>query len=126
VLPSVSIERRIVIFGAHVIMYSRDADADREFFRDVLSFRSVDAGDEWLIFALPPTELAVHPTEVGGGHEVYLMCDDLGAEIAKLGEKGVQCSSVEEARWGLVTTIRLPGGGEIGLYEPRHPVAIER
>ncbi len=115
-----------MIVGAHVIMYSRDAEADRAFLRDVFDFPFVDAGHEWLMFALPPTELAVHPTEVGGGHEVYLMCDDLKAEITRLVERGIQCSSVEEAQWGSVTTIRLPGGGEVGLYQPRHPVAIAR
>ncbi|MGA7836224.1 MAG: hypothetical protein WCA31_13545 [Acidimicrobiales bacterium] len=115
-----------MIFGAHVVMYSRDAEADRAFFRDVIGLSSVDGGREWPIFALPPTELAVHPTEVGGGHEVYLMCDDLEAEMVLLAQRGAQCTSVEEAPWGSVTTIRLPGGGEVGLYQPRHPVAITR
>ena len=111
----------VMIFGAHVIVYSRDAPADRAFFRDVLGFSSVDAGHDWLIFALPPAELAVHPAEDNGGHELFLMCDDLSAQIAELREKDVQCSEIEHARWGSVTKIRLPGGGEVGLYQPAHP-----
>ncbi|HEX4539031.1 MAG TPA: hypothetical protein VH112_02215 [Acidimicrobiales bacterium] len=110
-----------MIFGAHLIVYSRDAAADRAFFRDILGFPSVDAGHDWLIFGLPPGELAVHPTDVDGSDELYLMCDDLSAEIQTLGSKGVRCSEVEEARWGSVTKIQLPGGGTVGLYEPKHP-----
>jgi len=110
-----------MIFGAHVIVYSKDAAADRAFFRDVLGFSSVDAGHDWLIFALPAAELAVHPADDNVGHELFLMCDDLTAEIAALGDKDVQCSAVEEARWGSVTKVRLPGGGEVGLYQPWHP-----
>jgi hypothetical protein len=102
-------------------VYSADADADRAFFRDVLGYSSVDAGHGWLIFALPPAELAVHPVEGAGSHELYLMCDDLMAEMEALALKGVSCSGVEEARWGSLTKIALPGGGEVGLYEPRHP-----
>ena len=100
-----------MIFGAHMIIYSKDAEADRAFFRDVLGYPSVDAGHGWLIFAMPPAELAVHPADGESGQELYLMCDDLGAEISALMEKGVWCGDVEEARWGSVTTIRLPGGG---------------
>jgi catechol 2,3-dioxygenase-like lactoylglutathione lyase family enzyme len=110
-----------LIFGAHVIVYSKDATADRAFFRDVLGFSSVDAGHDWLIFALPPAELAVHPDEDNGGHELFFMCDDLPAEIAALANKNVRCSDVEEARWGSLTRVRLPGGGEVGLYQPKHP-----
>jgi len=113
-----------MIFGAHVIVYSEDASADRAFFKDVLGYPSVDAGHDWLIFTLPPSELAVHPADANGGHELYLMCDDLHAEIATLLEKGVQCTEVEEARWGSVTKIRLPGGGQVGLYQPKHPIAL--
>jgi len=115
-----------MIFGAHVIVYSKDATADRNFFREVLGFSSVDAGHDWLIFALPPAEAAVHPADDTAGHELYFMCDDLNAEIAALGEKDVRCSEVQEARWGSVTKIRLPGGGEVGLYQPKHPVALVR
>ena len=113
-----------MIFGAHVILYSKDATADRAFLRDILGFPSVDAGHGWLIFALPPAEVAVHPTEDNNRPELYFMCDDLRAEMSTLGEKGVSCSEVQEARWGSVTRIRLPGGGEVGLYQPRHPTAL--
>jgi catechol 2,3-dioxygenase-like lactoylglutathione lyase family enzyme len=113
-----------MIFGAHVIVYSQDAAADRAFFRDVLGFSSVDAGHGWLIFALPPAEVAVHPAEENDGHELYFMCDDLKAEISSLGTKGVQCSEVQEARWGSIAKIRLPGGSEVGLYQPKHPLAF--
>ena len=109
-----------MIFGAHVIVYSADATADRAFFRDVLGFSSVNAGHGWLIFALPPAELAVHPGETTQ-NELYFMCDDLKAEIRTLEGLGVRCSHVEEPRWGSVTRIRLPGGGELGLYQPKHP-----
>ncbi len=112
-----------MIFGAHVIVYSKDAEADRAFLRDVLGFRHVDAGDGWLIFALPPAELAVHPAE-GARHELFFMCDDLAAEISALAKRGIRCSDVQEARWGSLTNIRLPGGGEVGLYQPKHPTAI--
>jgi catechol 2,3-dioxygenase-like lactoylglutathione lyase family enzyme len=114
------------MFGAHVIIYSKDAAADRAFFRDVLGLRSVDAGHDWQIFALPPAELAVHPADESVGHELYFMCDDLDAEIAALREKSVGCSEVQEARWGSVTKIQLPGGSEVGLYQPKHPVALVR
>jgi catechol 2,3-dioxygenase-like lactoylglutathione lyase family enzyme len=115
-----------MIFGAHVILYSKDAAADRVFFREVLELSSVDAGHGWLIFALPPTELAVHPAEAKGRDELYFMCDDLKAEISALAEKGVRCSDVQEARWGSITKFRLPGGSEVGLYQPKHPTAIVR
>ena len=110
-----------MIFGAHVILYTNDAAADRAFFGEVLGFSSVDAGHGWLIFALPPAELALHPADDGVRSELYFMCADLKAQIAALQEKGVICSEVEEARWGSVTRIRLPGGGDIGLYQPNHP-----
>src|ERR1700747_2568337 len=115
-----------MIFGAHVIVYSKDATADRAFLRDTLGFSSVDAGHGWLIFALPPAEVAVHPAEDNDRHELYFMCDDLRAEILILGEKGVRGSEVQEARWGSVTKIRLPGGSEVGLYQPKHPSALAR
>jgi catechol 2,3-dioxygenase-like lactoylglutathione lyase family enzyme len=113
-----------MIFGAHTIVFSRDAEADRAFFRDVLGFDSVDAGHGWLIFALPPAEAAVHPTDGDASYALYLMCDDLPAEIAALKAKGVVCSEVHEERWGSVTSIRLPGGAELGLYQPRHPSPV--
>lgn len=114
-----------MVFGAHVVVYSNDADADRAFLAEVLGFESVDAGGGWLIFALPPAEVAVHPAAAPAA-DLFLMCDDLGAEMAALADRGVVCSGVEEARWGSVTKIRLPGGGELGLYQPKHPTAIQR
>ena len=113
-----------MINGAHVILYSRDAAADRAFFRDVLRYPHVDAGGDWLIFKTPPGELAVHPAGGAPAHEFYLMCDDLTATMAELGERGVEFAGpVSEERWGRLTSIRLPGGGELGLYEPHHPIA---
>jgi catechol 2,3-dioxygenase-like lactoylglutathione lyase family enzyme len=114
-----------VITGAHVIVYSSDADADRAFFRDVLEYPHVDAGGGWLIFKLPPAEVAVHPVEGAGSHELYLMCDDVNATVEQLAAKGVVCGPVTDQGWGLLTSIRLPGGGDVGLYEPRHPKATE-
>jgi catechol 2,3-dioxygenase-like lactoylglutathione lyase family enzyme len=112
-----------VIDGAHVVLYSRDAEADRAFFRDVLGFEAVDAGHGWLIFALPPSEAAFHPAENNERPELYLMCDDLPATMAELKAKGVRCGPVRRERWGSVTTVPLPGGGSVGLYEPAHPRA---
>jgi catechol 2,3-dioxygenase-like lactoylglutathione lyase family enzyme len=111
--------------GSHVIIYSRDADADRTFFSDVLDFPHVDAGGGWLIFKLPPGEVAVHPTDGAQSHELYLMCDDINATVERLAAKGVTCSAVTDQGWGLLTSIRLPGGSDLGLYEPRHPRATE-
>ena len=112
-----------MIFGAHLIIYSKDAEADRDFLRNVLGLPHVDAGHGWLIFALPPAEAAVHPAQENGRHELYFLCDDLKAEIAALEVKGVHCSEVHDERWGSITMISLPGGGEVGLYQPRHPTA---
>lgn len=113
-----------MIFGSHVVIYSKDPGADRAFLRDIFGFASVDAGHGWLIFALPPAEVAVHPAEENDRHELYFMCDDLSAEISALGQKGVRCSEVQEARWGSITKFKLPGGSEVGLYQPKHPIAI--
>jgi hypothetical protein len=115
-----------MITGAHVIIYSKDPGADRAFFRDVLKLSSVDAGHGWLIFALPPAEVAFHPSEGNDLHELYLMCDDLTATMESLKGKNVKCAPVKEERWGSLTTISLPGGGTIGLYQPKHPTAIGR
>jgi hypothetical protein len=112
---------KFMIFGARVIVYSKDPTADRAFLGDILGFASVDAGHGWLIFALPPAEVAVHPAEDNDRQELYFMCDDLRAEILALAEKGARCSEVHEQRWGSVTKIRLPGGSEVGLYQPNHP-----
>ena len=113
-----------MITGAHVIVYSRDADADRAFFRDVLSYPHVDAGGGWLIFKLSPGEVAVHPAEAPS-HELYLMCDDVNDTVEELTAKGVECGPVSDQGWGLLTSIRLPGGSDLGLYEPKHPKATE-
>jgi len=113
-----------MITGAHVIIYSKDAEADRAFFRDVLKFPSVDAGRGWLIFALPPAEIACHPHDQNDLHEFYLMCDDVKATIATIVGMGVQCSGIHEERWGSLTQVTLPGGGKVGLYQPKHPTAI--
>ncbi len=111
-----------MITGAHAIIFSQDAEADRAFFRAVLDFRAVDAGGGWPIFALPPAELAVHPTESGAHHQLYLMCEDIHATVAELRARGVEFSTeISEERWGLITTLRLPGGSDLALYEPRHP-----
>jgi catechol 2,3-dioxygenase-like lactoylglutathione lyase family enzyme len=113
-----------MISGAHVILYSQNADADRAFFADVLGFQAVDAGHGWLIFALPPGEAAFHPSDENDVHELYFMCDDLKAEMTSLAKAGVACSEVQEAPWGSITKMRLPGGGEVGLYQPNHPTAL--
>jgi hypothetical protein len=110
-----------MINGAHVVINSKDPEADRFFFRDILGFTFADAGNGWLIFGLPAAESAFHPAEANDRHELYLMCDDLKTEMEGLRAKGIHCAGVVDARWGSITKIRLPGGGEIGLYEPRHP-----
>lgn len=112
-----------MINGAHVIMYSGDADADRTFLRDVLEFAHVDAGQGWLIFALPPAEIAVHPADGEPRHECYLMCDDIDATLASLRERGVTVSGGTDAGWGRRASIRLPSGAELSIYQPRHPIA---
>ena len=110
-----------MITGAHSIVFSEDAEADRAFIRDVLGFEHVDAGDGWLIFALPPAEVAVHPG--ADAHRLYLMCDDIEATMADLRGRGAEfVHDVRDAGFGLLTAVRLPGGGELGLYEPKHPV----
>jgi catechol 2,3-dioxygenase-like lactoylglutathione lyase family enzyme len=114
-----------MITGAHSIIYATDAEAARSFLRDTLGLSNVDAGDGWLIFKSPPGELAVHPADpsASGTVELYLMCDDLAATTADLRAKGVEVGEVTQAGWGLLTTVRVPGAGEVGLYQPRHPVA---
>jgi catechol 2,3-dioxygenase-like lactoylglutathione lyase family enzyme len=111
-----------MINAVHSILFARDPDAARDFFTDVLQLDSVDAGDGWLIFALPPAELAVHPSNVGGGHELYLMTDDLERTLAQLRERGVGIASApSDQGWGVLASIEVPGFGPLGLYEPRHP-----
>jgi predicted enzyme related to lactoylglutathione lyase len=112
-----------MITGAHAVIYSEDAEAVRAFFQEVLGFPSVDAGHGWLIFALPPAEVAAHPADEGGQHELYLMCDDVEATVEELRGKGVEFTRpISDQGFGRLTAIALPGGGELGLYEPRHPI----
>ncbi|WP_250973893.1 VOC family protein [Streptomyces sp. RKAG293] len=109
-----------------MVIYSRDAEADRAFFRDVLGYPHVDAGGGWLIFKLPPAEIAVHPTDGPERHELFLMCDDVNASVQELTAKGVTfIQPVTDQGWGLMSILQLPGGGEVGLYEPRHERAHE-
>jgi catechol 2,3-dioxygenase-like lactoylglutathione lyase family enzyme len=113
-----------LISGAHILIYSRHAEADRAFFKDVLGFDSVDSGGGWLIFALPPTEAAIHPTDKEDRQELYLLCEDIEATAEELERRGVPLKRpFDEARWGRVTEMTLPGGGRIGLYQPKHPLA---
>jgi catechol 2,3-dioxygenase-like lactoylglutathione lyase family enzyme len=115
-----------MINGVHAIIYSKDAEAARAFFRDVLGYHHVDAGRGWLIFAVPPAEVAVHPAEEGSARqELFFMCDDLDATLAQLGAKGVRATGpIHDAPWGRVTSIRIAEDTEIGIYQPKHPVAI--
>ena len=106
-----------------MIIYSSDAEADRAFFRDVLGLSSVDAGQGWLIFALPPAEIAFHPAPENGKQEIYLTCDDVAATIQTLGKHKVACDPAADLGWGLLTHLVLPGGGRLGLYQPKHPTA---
>lgn len=127
-LDGPGLEHIPVITGVHAIIYTHDAEQTRAFFRDVLGFPAVDAGRGWLIFALPPAELAAHPTENNGDsqhHELYFMCDDVKKTVDDLKRKGVKFTKpVSDQGWGLLTTLQIPGGGEISLYQPKHPVAI--
>ena len=109
-----------MIIGAHVIVYSKDADADRAFLRDILQLGSVDVGGGWLIFGLPPSEVAVHPAGNNGLHELYLMCDDVVAFIREMLAQDIPCTPVDDQGWGLLTSLTLPGGGKLGVYQPRH------
>jgi catechol 2,3-dioxygenase-like lactoylglutathione lyase family enzyme len=109
-----------MINGAHVVIYSKNAEADRAFFRDVLQFFSIDAGHGWLIFALPPSEAAFHDSDSNDRHELYFMCDDIAATLGELKKKSVTVSDVRKERWGKVASFTLPGGGKIGIYEPAH------
>lgn len=116
----------MAIIGMHALIYSKQDEATRAFFRDVLGFSSVDVGRGWLIFAAPPSELAVHPAEDGKEfHELYLMCDDIDATREELHRKGVSTTPVHEERWGRVTQITLPSGAQLGMYQPLHPLAIK-
>jgi len=112
-----------MISGAHMIIYSVDVEADRSFFQNVLGFPSVDAGQGWLIFGLPPAEIAFHPATENGRHEIYLMCDDIAVTVQRLEKQKVNCDPVRDLGWGLLTHLSLPGGGRLGLYEPKHKLA---
>jgi catechol 2,3-dioxygenase-like lactoylglutathione lyase family enzyme len=109
-----------VITGAHSIIYSKNADADRAFLRDVLGLPNVDAGGGWLIFGLPPAEVAVHPADKNDVHEFFLLCDDIQAFVQAMDLRGVNCGPVQTQSWGALTHLTLPGGGRIGVYQPRH------
>jgi catechol 2,3-dioxygenase-like lactoylglutathione lyase family enzyme len=109
-----------LITGAHAVIYSKDAEADRAFLRDILGLKHVDVGGGWLIFGLPPSEVAVPPAEQNDRHELYLMSDDVRALVAALEKNGVTFEPLEEQRWGLLTQLILPSGGRIGVYQPRH------
>lgn len=109
-----------MINGAHSIIYSTNVEADRAFFRDVLKFSNVDVGQGWLIFGLPPSEVAVHPSEANDLHEFYLMCDDINAFVADMRAQKVICSEPVDRGYGVFTEVTLPGGGKLGIYQPRH------
>lgn len=108
------------ITGAHAILYSRSPEADRGFLRDVLGFPFVDVGHGWLIFGLPPAEVAVHPADADESHELYLMVDDINSFITSMATRGVACTAARDLRWGVLTQVTLPGGGKLGVYQPRH------
>jgi hypothetical protein len=110
-----------MIIGAHSIIYSARPEADRAFLRDVLKFPAVDVGEGWLIFGLPPAEVAVHPSEENDVHEFYLMCDDIEAFIADMEKRNVVCGPAQDLGWGILTQVTLPGGGKLGIYQPEHP-----
>lgn len=110
-----------MITGAHTVIYSTDAEADRAFLRDVVGLASVDAGGGWLIFAASPGEIAVHPAEANDRHELYLLCDNVEAFVQKMQDRSCPCSPVNDQPWGRLTSVQLPGGGKLGVYKPRHP-----
>jgi hypothetical protein len=114
------VEERQVIIGAHSILYSKDSEADRAFLRDVIGMPHVDVGHGWLIFGLPPAEVAVHPSEKNDVHEFYLMCDDVDAFVSEMKTRGVECGEVQSMGWGRLTQVMLPGGGKLGVYQARH------
>ncbi len=109
-----------MIIGAHTVVFSKNPDADRDFFRNVLKMPNVDAGGGWLIFSLPPAEMAVHPAKRNNVSEFYLMCDDVGLLMARMKNRGILCSPIQNRSWGLLTEVTLPGGGKLGIYQPLH------
>jgi len=112
--------KKKMIIGAHSIIYSRKPDADRAFLRDILGLAHIDVGDGWLIFELPPAELAIHPSTKNNLHEFYFMCNDIQAFVASMKKQGVSCSPIQSLRWGELTEVKLPGGGKLGVYQPLH------
>ena len=114
-----------MIIGAHTIIYSQKPEADRAFLRDVPRLSNIDVGEGWLIFALPSSELAVHPSEKNNVHEFYFMCDDVKALIAEMTAAKIECSPIHEERWGSITRLTLPGGGKLGVYQPKHPSPLQ-
>jgi len=112
------------ILGAHVIVYSKKADADRKFIADLFGTKGADAGGGWMIYALPPAEIAVHPSDENDVHELYVMVDDVEAFVAAMKKKKVKCVPVSDQRWGLLTSVALPSGGKLGVYEPKHASPI--
>ena len=113
-----------MINGAHIVVYSKNPEADRAFFRDALGFPAIDAGHGWLIFAMPPLEAAFHDSDKNDQHELFLLCDDIAATVKDLKSKNVKVSNVSEQRWGKLAKLHLPGGGKVGIYEPRHPTPL--
>jgi hypothetical protein len=109
-----------MITGAHSIIYSKNPEADRDFLKDVLQLTHVDVGHGWLIFGLPPAEIAVHPSDENDRHELYLMCDDIEAFVAQMKDKRIACGPVQDMGWGLLSQLTLPGGGKVGVYQARH------
>jgi hypothetical protein len=109
-----------MITGVHTIIYSKNAEADKAFFRDVLKLTNVDVGHGWLIFGLPPSELAVHPSDDIEHHEIYLMCDNINEFVQQMTEHNMTCGEIQDQGWGLLVELTLPGGGKIGVYQPRH------
>ena len=109
-----------MISGAHAIIFSTDADADRAFLKDVIGLPSIDSGGGWLIFGLPPSEVAVHPAETNGRHELYFLVADVNAFVARMKSQNIECSELHTERWGVITNVTLPGGGTIGVYQPLH------
>jgi catechol 2,3-dioxygenase-like lactoylglutathione lyase family enzyme len=108
------------IVGAHAIIYSKDADADRAFLGEVLGLKGVDVGGGWLIFSLPPSEVAVHPFDENDKHELFLLVDDVDAFVARMKEHKVRTARISAQSWGRLTKVTLPGGGQLPVYEPRH------
>jgi len=109
-----------MLTGAHSIIYSKNPEADRAFLRDVLGLPNVDVGHGWLIFGLPPSEVAVHPADENTRHELYLMCDDVEAFVAAMTAENIACGPIRDQGWGVLTEVTLPGGGKLGVYQPRH------